>query len=173
MTSLSLLRCVLALAVMAGAGECAAAPVGELFVKEGKGGAPCFTISESEERRGGTPDFQAITVSEQGSKVALWKMAMPAHRTFPVTVRMCIPYAGRVPVLPQTPAAPLEAGKVYDVAINARGQRASKAPRDYRARFCLVRADGALQVRNLPMNSSKQRAACEKAAKGQRSALER
>lgn len=161
MTLPSLQRCVLVLAAMAGAGECAAARVGELMVKEGKGGAPCFTISEAEEKRGGTPDFHAITVSEHGGKAALWKMAMPAHRTFPVTVRMCIPYAGRVPVLPQTPAAPLEAGRLYDVAITARPPRGPKAPRDYRARFCLVRAAGALEVRNIPMGSPKQRATCE------------
>lgn len=161
MLSSPILRCVLVLAMIAGAGECAAARVGELLVKEGKGGAPCFTISEAEEKRGGTPDFQAITVSEPGNKVALWKMAMPAQRTFPVTVRMCIPYAGRLPVLPQTPAAPLEAGKVYDVAITARAQRASSEPRDYRAQFCMVRANGALRVRHLPIPAPKQRSVCE------------
>ena len=154
-------RCLFVLAMTAGAAECAAAHVGELLVKEGKGGAPCFTISEAEEQRGGTPDFQAIAVSEPGAKVALWKMAMPVHRTFPVTVSMCIPYAGRLPVLPQTPAASLEAGKVYEVAIIARAQRSADKPRDYRARFCLVQADGALRVRNLPAAAAKQRAACD------------
>ena len=161
MPSSQFLRCVLVLAMIGGAGECSAARVGELLVKEGKGGAPCFTIPEGEEKRGGTPDFQSITVSEHDGKVALWKMAMPAHRSFPVTVRMCIPYAGRLPVLPQTTAAPLQAGKVYEVAINARAQRAAAAPRDYRARFCLVRTAGALRVRNLPMGDAKQRLACD------------
>jgi hypothetical protein len=149
----SFLRCLTALAMLAGAGECAAARVGELLVKEGKGGTPCFTISEAEEARGGTPDFQAITVSEVGGKAVLWQMAMPALRTFPVTVRMCIPYAGRLPVLPQTPAVPLAPGTLYEVSIKAR------AARDYRARFCLVQADGALRVRNIALSA--RRAACE------------
>ncbi len=156
----SYFRCLFVLAMMAGAAECAAAQAGELLVKEGKGGAPCFTISEVEEQRGGTPDFQSIAVSEPGVKAALWKMAMPVHRTFPVTVSMCIPYAGRLPVLPQTPAAPLEAGKVYEVTISARAPRAADKARDYRARFCLVQAAGALRVRNLPASAAKQRPAC-------------
>ncbi len=154
------LRCLFVLAISAGAAECAAARVGELLVKEGKGGVPCFTISEAEEQRGGTPDFQEIAVSEPGAKAALWRMAMPVHRTFPVTVSMCIPYAGRLPVLPQTPAAPLEEGRVYEVAISARAPR-SAGPREYRARFCLVQAEGALHVRNIPLAAPKARAACE------------
>jgi hypothetical protein len=74
---------------------------------------------------------------------------------------MCIPYAGRVPVLPQTPAAPLAPGTVYEVAINARSSRLSAAPRDYRARFCLIMADGALKVKNIPLATARQRAVCE------------
>ncbi len=153
-------RCLFVLAIVAGAAECAAARTGELLVKEGKGGTPCFTISETEEQRGGTPDFQEIVVSEPGARAVLWRMAMPAHRTFPVTVSMCIPYAGRLPVLPQTPAVPLEAGRVYEVAISARLPRTAAAPRDYRARFCLVQVDGALQVRNISLAAAKARAAC-------------
>ena len=94
-------------------------------------------------------------------KTALWRMAMPAQRTFPVSFRMCIPYAGRLPVLPQMPAAPLQAGKIYDVVIDARtGHARAVGPRDYRGRFCLVRqAGGALRVRNIGA-AGKQRPAC-------------
>ncbi len=156
----SFLRCLFVLAMSAGAGECAAARTGELLVREGNAGVPCFTIPEAEEARSGAPDFQAITVSEAGVKAALWKMAMPAQRTFPVTFRMCIPYAGRLPVLPQTPAAALEAGKLYEVAISARARKSGTAPRDYRGRFCLVQAEGVLRVRNIAPAGAKQRAAC-------------
>ena len=160
----SFLRCLFVLAMSAGAGECTAARVGELLVREGNAGLPCFTISEEEEKRGGAPDFQSIAVSESGAKTALWKMAMPAPRTFPVTFRMCIPYAGRSPVLPQTPAMPLEAGKVYEVAISARGQRSQSAPRDYRGRFCLVQAAGKLRVQNVAASAvaagARQRPTC-------------
>lgn len=161
-------RCLFVLAI-AGAGQCAgAARVGELQVREGNGGVPCFTISEAEEGRGGAPDFQSITVSEAGAgpRMPLWRMGMPPQRTFPVSFRMCIPYAGRLPVLPQTPAAPLQAGRIYEVAIDTRpsapGRRPTGAPRDYRGRFCLVHEQGALRVRHLgPLGAGpRQRPVC-------------
>lgn len=134
----------LTLAVMDSA---AAAPrIGELEIRQGNGGAPCFSISEAEEQRGGAPDFDSITVSE--GKLVLWTMSMPKQRTFPVTFRMCIPYAGRLPVLPQMPAAALRAGKAYDVFVATRKPGAS--PQGYRARFCLVRQGlGPMKVRTL------------------------
>ncbi|MEJ7804499.1 MAG: hypothetical protein WKG03_01060 [Telluria sp.] len=160
MSSYPLQCCLFALA-LASAGACAASRVGELVVKEGNAGVPCFTIPEAEEARGGAPNFHAITVTEVGVKGALWKMAMPAQRTFPVTFRMCIPYAGRLPVLPQTPAVALQPRRVYEVAIDARA-RGAGAPRDYRARFCLERQeDGALRVRNLALTHPRQRQSCD------------
>ncbi len=115
----------------------AALRVGELSVRPGSGGQPCFTISEEEEVRAGPPNFHSITVSE--GKTTLWSMAMPAHRTFPVSFRMCIPYAGRLPVLPQTPAAELQADRVYEVLIESRQPPSGALPRSYRARFCMER----------------------------------
>ena len=119
----------------------AARRVGEAQVREGANGLPCFTISEREEKRGGAPDFQSVTVSEAGGKV-LWRMAMPRERTFPVMYSMCIPYGGRVQALPQTPAATLGPGKVYLVQINARPGRKASMPLRYQARFCLARQRG-------------------------------
>jgi len=134
----------LTLAVMDSA---AAAPrIGELEIRQGNGGAPCFSISEAEEQRGGAPNFDSITVSE--GKAVLWTMTMPKQRTFPVTFRMCIPYAGRLPVLPQMPAAQLQSGKAYDVFVATR--KPGAAPQGYRARFCLVRQGlGPTKVRTL------------------------
>ncbi|MES2324389.1 MAG: hypothetical protein V4633_19210 [Pseudomonadota bacterium] len=125
----------------------AAAPrIGELEVREGNGGLPCFSISQAEEQRGGAPNFDAITVSD--GKAVLWTMAMPKQRTFPVTFRMCIPYAGRLPVLPQMPAAALQAGKAYDVYVATR--KPGAAPQGYRGRFCMVKqAQGLMKVRSL------------------------
>lgn len=114
----------------------AARRIGEVEVRAGANGVPCFTISEREEKRGGTPDFQAVTVSDSGGK-PMWKMAMPRERTFPVTHSMCIPYAGRVPALPQTPAAMLETGKPYQVLIEARNARTAGGPVRYQGSFCL------------------------------------
>lgn len=124
----------------------AARRTGEAEVKEGANGVPCFTIPEREEKRSGTPDFQAVTVSDGGG-TPLWKMAMPRERTFAVTHSMCIPYAGRVHALPQTPAAPLEAGNVYQVLIEARKAKTPDAPLRYLARFCLVPSAGAAGIK--------------------------
>jgi len=121
----------------------AARRTGEAQVREGANGVPCFTISEREEKRGGAPDFQAVTVSESGGKV-LWRMAMPRERTFPVMYSMCIPYGGRVQALPQTPAAALEPGKFYLVQIDARPGRKASMPLRYQTRFCLVKKPGGL-----------------------------
>jgi hypothetical protein len=110
--------------------------VGEAEVRENKNGLPCFTISEREEQRSGTPDFQSITVSA-GERI-LWHMAMPRERTFPLSSSMCIPYGGRVPALPQTPSAALDEGKVYAVQLDTRpGKNAAMALR-YQTQFCFT-----------------------------------
>jgi hypothetical protein len=123
---------------------------GDAEVREAANGGPCFTISEREERRGGTPNFDAVTVTEvSGKGSVMWKMAMPPSRTFPVSFSMCIPYAGRVQALPQTPAAPLQPGKLYHVRIDARRASANKAA-SYEARFCLARQpDGSVIVHHI------------------------
>lgn len=124
--------------------------VGEAAVRLNPAGLPCFTITEAEERRNGTPAFQSISVSDvaTGVKGAMWTMAMPSARTFPVSYRMCIPYAGRLPVLPQTPAGELDPGRVYEVSIQMRKPLTPAAPRSYRAYFCLrsPRAAARLQL---------------------------
>ena len=143
---------LLLFAVLAGLSmDSAAAPrVGELAIRIGNGGIPCFTIPQDEEERAGAPDFHSITVSD--GKTTLWSMAMPRQRTFPVSFRMCIPYAGRLPVLPQTPAAELQMGRAYDVYVATR--KPGSAPQGYRARFCLLRqGSGAVRVRTLTARS--------------------
>lgn len=133
-----------ALAVMA-AGMCSAAPrVGPLEVRAGHASPACFTVPEAEERRAGAPDFDAITVADVATpKLPVWTMSMPSERTFAVSFRMCIPYAGRLPVLPPTNATALVPGRVYEVAIAARAPQAGM-PRLYKARFCLRSRDRGL-----------------------------
>jgi hypothetical protein len=114
--------------------------VGEAQVRSGKNDLPCFTIAEQEELRGGSPDFQAVTVSA-GERI-LWRMAMPRQRTFPLAASMCIPYGGRVQALPQTPAAPLEKGVVYAVQLDTRPGKSAAAPLRYVGRFCLAPRPG-------------------------------
>lgn len=125
-------------------GAAAGGRVGELEVRAGNNGAPCFTVSAREEQRSGTPQFQSITVSEPGAYGPMWAMTMPKGRTFALAYYMCVPYGGRPPVLPQTPASILQRGKPYEVVVNALPGKQG-APRQYRGRFC-VAADGAVAL---------------------------
>jgi hypothetical protein len=143
----------LALAAPAWAGP-APAPVhiGEAEVREAAFGMPCFTIGEREEKRSGARSFQAIAVTDISRKapVAMWSMAMPPERTFPLMFSMCVPYAGRTPSLPQQDAELLEPGKLYEVTIAVRPGDSPLQPRSYAARFCLARQpDGRNSVRML------------------------
>lgn len=125
---------------------------GELEVRQGHGGVPCFTISQAQERRAGAPQFQSISVADggPGARALMWRMALPNWRSFAVSFRMCIPYGGRLAVLPQTAAAALVPGRPYEVTMEAAPDPAAGAPRIYRARFCLVRQGaGELLVRGL------------------------
>lgn len=125
----------------------AAARIGEAEVREGPRGGPCFTISPREDRLG-QPDFHAVTVSD-GHRL-LWKMSMPLERSFPLRFGMCVPYGGRVPSLPRTQAAELEAGKVYYLRIDARAPKGRSTPQVYEARFCLARQrDGSTIVHQI------------------------
>ena len=138
--------------LVAGRPAVAAVRIGALEVREGNAGVPCFTIPEAEERRSGAPEFQSISVAEAGpgTKAPMWSMAISRPRSFPVSFRMCIPYAGRLPVLPQTPAAQLQPDRPYDVTIDVRESKQAGAPRQYRARFCLVtQGQGPPRVRNI------------------------
>lgn len=131
---------LLSLALPPLTGAAAGGRVGELDVRVGNNGAPCFTVSAREEERSGAPQFQSITVSEPGAYAPMWAMTMPRGRTFALAYYMCVPYGGRPPVLPQTRASALQRGRPYEVVVNALPARAG-APRQYRGRFC-VQADG-------------------------------
>lgn len=134
------------------ANVCAAPTVGELDVRAGSAGMPCFTIFQKDERRFGAPEFRSISVNEvtAGGKSLMWAMTIPAERPFRVTFRLCIPYAGRLPVLPKTTALPLQPGKVYEALIDITPPMLTSAPRAYRARFCLTgKGNGVVQVHTL------------------------
>lgn len=154
---LSLLCIVLSAASAHGV---AAGRVGAAEVRATPNGAPCFTVAEREEERSGTPNFHSVTVSDAGGHV-LWTMTMPPDRTFPVTYSMCIPYAGRVQALPQTPAARLEPDTPYQVRIEGRRGKGATAPGAYEARFCLVRQrDGSSMVRQAARAAGAKRETC-------------
>ena len=144
---------IISCAAIAAAAPTPAAPrTGEADVRTSAGGVPCFTIAEREERMSGAPSFHAISVIDASSKLRapMWSMTMPAERTFPLLFSMCVPYAGRVPSLPQQRAEALEAGRVYEVSIEVRPGGAPGLPLFYGARFGRARpADGSSAVRLL------------------------
>ena len=113
---------LLLVATWADAAPLPAARTGEAAVRAAGNGLPCFTIAEREEQLGGAPDFVSVTVYDPSARprARMWTMSMPPTRTFPVMFSMCIPYAVRVQSLPQTKAAMLEVGKVYEVVIDVR-----------------------------------------------------
>ena len=143
---------LIALSAAAGARAAPAPRTGEAEVRESGKGLPCFTISEREERLGGAPDFESVTVYDTSARprATMWTMAMPPTRTFPVMFSMCVPYAGKAQSLPKTRAATLVPGKVYEVYIDVRGGTGPNRPRGYGARFCLAtQRDGGVIVHQI------------------------
>jgi hypothetical protein len=107
-------------------------------VRADSNGQPCFTVDAAAEQRDGTAQFRSVTVTDVGSAGAAWEMSLPGGRSFALTHTICIPYAGRVTALPQTPAAVLAPGRIYRVTLAVRNWDRPKAPRAYTAHFCLV-----------------------------------
>ena len=116
-------------------------------VRAGSNGGPCFTVDAAAERADGTAQFRAVTVVDVAADAVAWQMALPGGRSFALMHTVCIPYAGRVPALPQTSAAELVAGRVYRVVLAVHNGPHPQAPRAYTAQFCL--AGTARQVRQL------------------------
>ena len=109
-------------------------------VRAGVNGEPCFTVDAASERQDGTAQFRGLTVVDTITHAAMWQMALPSGRTFALTHTICIPYAGRVAALPQTPADELLVGRAYQVTLAVRNWDHPAAPRAYTATFCLVGA---------------------------------
>ena len=107
-------------------------------VRADSNGKPCFTVDAAAEQQDGTTQFRSVTVVDVADASLAWQMALPSGRSFALTHTICIPYAGRVTALPQTPAAALVPGRVYRVTLAVRNWDRPKAPRAYTAHFCLV-----------------------------------
>lgn len=107
-------------------------------VRAGKNGEPCFTVDAASEQQDGTAQFRGLTVVDTVTHAIMWQMALPSGRSFPLTYTVCIPYAGRVAALPQTPAAALADGHMYQVTLVVRNWNRPAAPHAYSATFCLV-----------------------------------
>jgi hypothetical protein len=107
-------------------------------VRADSNGRPCFTVDAVAEERDGTAQFRSVTVTDVAVGTVVWRMALPSGRSFALTRSICIPYAGRVNALPQTPAATLVTGRIYQVVLAVRNWERPKAPRVYIAHFCLV-----------------------------------
>lgn len=107
-------------------------------VRVDSNGRPCFTVDAAAEQKDGTAQFRSITVTEAASGAVAWQMALPSGRSFALTHAVCIPYAGRVNALPQTPAVILVEGRVYRATLAVRNWERPRAPRAYTAQFCIA-----------------------------------
>jgi len=85
-------------------------------VRTGANGVPCFTVDAAADSDS-TAQFRAVTVIDAMTRATMWQMALPGGRSFALVPTVCVPYAGRVAALPQTPAAALVAGRTYRVAL--------------------------------------------------------
>jgi hypothetical protein len=99
-------------------------------VRADSNGQPCFTVDAAAEQRDGTAQFRSVTVTDVALAGAAWEMALPSGRSFALTHSICIPYAGRVTALPQTPAQ--GAARLYSALLPGGGGAGSTPGRGAR-----------------------------------------
>lgn len=120
-------------------------------------GMPCFTISNREERRNGTPMLGALMVYDISIKppVEVWSFILPGATTLPMHAKTCYLY-GQVPTGAESTAATmLKTDRMYCVFLNGRPDDPSDSTRGYRGKFCLTN-DPAGQQKIIAINSDMQ-----------------
>ena len=119
-------------------------------------GIPCFSVSEKEEKRNGTPRLYALVLSDVSTKPAtkVWSFIMPVGASIPVTADHCILY-GVAPAGAEAIQAPqLIFGHMYDVFLNGRPEDRADPTRGYVGKFCMARKlSGATAVVPIGRNS--------------------
>ena len=103
-------------------------------------GMPCFTISNREERRNGTPMLGALMVYDISIKppVEVWSFILPGATTLPMHAKTCYLY-GQVPAGAESTAATmLKTDRMYSVFLNGRPDDPSDSTYGYKGKFCLI-----------------------------------
>lgn len=137
----------LALAILTVAAG-ATSRMGDADVRE-KNGAPCFTVTAQEEKRTGALHLMALNVYDMSTKpvVTVWSFGMSTDDGQPISSKTCVRYGHAPSGASGSPAAPLQAGKLYQVFLNAKSTRRNEPTFGYSARFCLlVQPDGKATV---------------------------
>ena len=103
-------------------------------------GTPCFTISQTEEKRNGQPLLGALSISDLSEKpvVGVWSFYMTGGKKVPLSSKSCLRYGD----LPQgangMPAPELQTGRVYSIFLNGRPNDPSDPTYGYMGKFCIV-----------------------------------
>ncbi|WP_139143095.1 MULTISPECIES: hypothetical protein [Janthinobacterium] len=103
-------------------------------------GTPCFTISQTEEKRNGQPLLGALSISDLSVKPAtkVWSYVMTGGRKIPLSSKICLLYGDIPQGVNGTPAPELQTGRVYSVFLNGRPDDPSDPTYGYRGKFCIV-----------------------------------
>lgn len=103
-------------------------------------GTPCFTISQTEEKRNGQPLLGALSISDLSEKpvVGVWSFYMTGGKKVPLSSKICLRYGD----LPQgangMPAPELQTGRVYSIFLNGRPNDPADPTYGYMGKFCIV-----------------------------------
>lgn len=103
-------------------------------------GTPCFTISQTEEKRNGQPLLGALCISDLSVKPAtkVWSFVMSGGRKVPLSSKICLLYGDIPQGANGMPAPELQTGRVYSIFLNGRPDDPSDPTYGYRGKFCIV-----------------------------------
>ena len=103
-------------------------------------GTPCFTISQTEEKRNGQPLLGALSISDLSVKPAtkVWSFVMSGGRKVPLSSKICLLYGDIPQGANGMPAPELQTGRVYSIFLNGRPDDPSDPTYGYRGKFCIV-----------------------------------
>lgn len=118
---------------------CATSRMGEADIRQEEG-TPCFTITQKEEQRAGTPRLMALSVYDASVKpvTEVWWFTLPDASPIPISSKICILYSQLPAGAEGIKALPLIAGRVYEVFLNAKLADTTDPTFGYMGKFCLL-----------------------------------
>jgi hypothetical protein len=140
----------LLLALLSGA--CAGSRMGDAEVRLQQG-QPCFGVTASEAAAAPSLALNALLVHDLAVQPPrqVWSLLVrPQAAALPLDAAACVPFGQVPPGYDAEPALPLQAGRAYEVYLNAAPERGRRVRQGYNARFCLL---GGTQLQALAPNS--------------------
>jgi hypothetical protein len=114
----------------------AVSSMGEAQVLE-KNSKPCFGLT-ADAFQGGRISLNGISVSNLSKKPVQEVWAVSLNQPIQMLPDVCFEYGGTVLNSESLQASILVPDQIYEVFINARGERSGDSKRGYMAKFCLV-----------------------------------